>query len=101
MTTVRPSCFGFAVAVHPTDPDTAWFVPAVMDEHRIPVDGKVVVARTRDGVRSFEVDLEAGELRKSGLKFRLQEQPFQVLAMLLERPFTHFVLAGNEVGVRW
>jgi len=34
----------------------------------------------------FEVDLRAGELRKSGLKIRLQEQPFQVLAMLLEHP---------------
>jgi len=32
----------------------------------------------------FEVDLSAGELRKSGVKLRLQEQPFQVLAFLLE-----------------
>jgi hypothetical protein len=39
----------------PHDPDTAWFVPAVKDERRIPVDGEVVVARTRDGGRSFEV----------------------------------------------
>jgi photosystem II stability/assembly factor-like uncharacterized protein len=52
---VQPSVFGFAVAVHPSDPDTAWFVPAVKDETRIPVDGKVVVARTRDGGKSFEV----------------------------------------------
>ncbi len=55
VTTVEPSTFGFAVAVHPTDPDTAWFVPAAKDEQRIPVDGRVVVARTRDGGRSFEV----------------------------------------------
>jgi DNA-binding winged helix-turn-helix (wHTH) protein/Tol biopolymer transport system component len=34
----------------------------------------------------FEADLHVGELRKQGLKIRLQEQPFQVLAMLLERP---------------
>jgi DNA-binding winged helix-turn-helix (wHTH) protein len=33
----------------------------------------------------FELDLAAGELRKSGAKLRLQEQPFQVLAFLLER----------------
>ena len=33
----------------------------------------------------FEVDLRTGELRKHGLRIRLQEQPFQVLAMLLER----------------
>ena len=34
----------------------------------------------------FEVDLRAGELRRQGLKVKLQDQPFQVLAMLLERP---------------
>jgi|SRR5579863_4243081 len=32
----------------------------------------------------FEVDLRAGELRRSGLKIRLQQQPFRVLALLLE-----------------
>lgn len=34
----------------------------------------------------FEVDVTAGELRKLGARLRLQEQPFQVLALLLERP---------------
>jgi DNA-binding winged helix-turn-helix (wHTH) protein len=34
----------------------------------------------------FEVDLSAGELRKTGRRVRLQEQPFQLLALLLERP---------------
>jgi hypothetical protein len=53
VTNVPPSTFGFAVAVHPDDPDTAWFVPAIKDEKRIPVDGRVVVARTRDGGRTF------------------------------------------------
>lgn len=52
---VPPSSFGFAVAAHPSDPKTAWFVPAVKDECRVPVDAKVVVARTRDGGESFEV----------------------------------------------
>lgn len=33
----------------------------------------------------FELDLSAGELRKSGVKLHLQGQPFQVLALLLER----------------
>src|SRR5271170_6928319 len=32
----------------------------------------------------FEVDLAAGELRKNGARIRLQEQPFQVLAALLQ-----------------
>src|SRR5262249_38603199 len=52
---LAPSAFGFAVAVHPGDPDTAWFVPAVSDERRIPADGRVVVTRTRDGGRTAEV----------------------------------------------
>jgi DNA-binding winged helix-turn-helix (wHTH) protein len=34
----------------------------------------------------FELDVRAGELRRSGVKLRLQEQPFQVLCMLLEHP---------------
>jgi cholera toxin transcriptional activator len=34
----------------------------------------------------FEANLALGELRKNGAKIRLQEQPFQVLAVLLERP---------------
>ena len=49
------SCFGFAVVVHPNDADTAWFVPAIKDEHRVPVNGELAVTRTRDGGRSFEV----------------------------------------------
>jgi hypothetical protein len=52
---VPPSSFGFGVAVHPRDPDTAWFVPGIKDEKRIPVDGKLVVTRTRDGGKSFDV----------------------------------------------
>jgi len=55
----RPSKFGFAVAVHPKDPDTAWFVPAQKDEFRYPVDGKLVVSRTKDGGKSFEI-IDAG-----------------------------------------
>lgn len=34
----------------------------------------------------FEVNLETGDLRRNGAKVRLQEQPFQVLAALLEKP---------------
>src|ERR1700730_9748260 len=34
----------------------------------------------------YEIDLEAGELRKHGRRIRLQEQPFQVLALLLVQP---------------
>ncbi len=59
-----PSAFGFAVAPHPADPLTAWFAPAVKDECRVPVDGRLVVTRTRDGGQSFET-LDGGLPREA------------------------------------
>jgi Tol biopolymer transport system component/DNA-binding winged helix-turn-helix (wHTH) protein len=46
------------------------------------------LATTRKVIRFglFEADLVSQELRKSGIKIKIQEQPFQILAMLLERP---------------
>jgi DNA-binding winged helix-turn-helix (wHTH) protein len=35
---------------------------------------------------AFEVDLEERELRRSGRRIKIQEQPFQILVLLLERP---------------
>src|SRR5947209_4496033 len=35
---------------------------------------------------TFEVDVSAGELRKQGVRIKLQEQPFHVLTVLLQRP---------------
>jgi len=55
VTDIKPSNFGFAVAVHPEQGDTAWLVPGISDEKRIPVDGKVVVTRTRDGGGHFDI----------------------------------------------
>lgn len=52
---VKPSVFGFGVAAHPDDADRAWFAPARKDEFRIPVDGKFVITRTRDGGKSFDI----------------------------------------------
>ena len=49
------SSFGFPVAVHPTQPRTAWFVPAHSDQKRAPIDGRVVVNRTRDGGATFDL----------------------------------------------
>lgn len=54
LTGVEPSTFGFPVVVHPANPDTAWFVPEIKDEKRIPRDGRLVVTRTRNGGKSFE-----------------------------------------------
>ena len=34
----------------------------------------------------FELDAKAGKLHRNGIKVKLQDQPFQVLAILLERP---------------
>jgi hypothetical protein len=54
-----PSTFGFGVAVHPAHPDTAWFVPAVKDESRIPKDARFVVTKTTDAGQSGKaLDLE-------------------------------------------
>jgi TolB-like protein/DNA-binding winged helix-turn-helix (wHTH) protein/Tfp pilus assembly protein PilF len=55
------------------------------------VGGSVVavpqgLARAVIRFSSFEVDLRAGELRRDGVKIKLQEQPFRVLALLLEHP---------------
>ena len=58
----------------------------------------VVIKSTNGGVKlpelsnhavrfgSFEVNFASAEIRKHGVRLRLQEQPFQVLAALLERP---------------
>ena len=45
--------FGFAVVAHPNDPQTAWFVPAIKDEIRMPRDGALCVTRTRDGGKTL------------------------------------------------
>jgi photosystem II stability/assembly factor-like uncharacterized protein len=47
--------FGFAVVAHPRDAQTAWFVPAIKDEIRMPRDGALCVTRTSDGGKSWEI----------------------------------------------
>src|SRR6516165_563288 len=47
---------------------------------------------------TFEVDLQAQELRKAGLRLKLSGQPFQVLAILLEKPGT--VVTREELQKR-
>jgi cholera toxin transcriptional activator len=54
-------------------------LPAAVSKPPISPAGKTL----RFGV--FEVDMTAGELRKNGARIRLQEQPFQILAYLLDR----------------
>jgi photosystem II stability/assembly factor-like uncharacterized protein len=50
-----PSSFGFALAIHPRDPDTAWVVPEEGAENRVTCNGELGVYRTRDAGESWEV----------------------------------------------
>jgi DNA-binding winged helix-turn-helix (wHTH) protein len=58
-----------------------------MDTHPSPV---------RFGV--FELDLRTGELRKKGMKVKLDGQPIQILTLLLERPGE--LLTHEEIRTR-
>jgi len=49
-----PSDFGFAMAIHPQDPDCAWIVPLESDEFRCTPEGKLRVYRTRDAGAKWE-----------------------------------------------
>jgi len=48
--------------------------------------GRVDITRQNISFGEFELNVRAGELRKGGRRIRLQEQPFQILVMLLEHP---------------
>jgi hypothetical protein len=49
-----PSDFGFGVAVHPEDPDSAWIVPLESDGFRCTPEGKLRVYRTRNAGQQWE-----------------------------------------------
>lgn len=49
-----PSDFGFPIAIHPRDPDSAWIVPLESDEFRCTPGGKLRVYRTRDAGGSWQ-----------------------------------------------
>src|SRR5690348_6007458 len=61
--------------------------PSVSDESnppkREPSEGEAPPL-LRFGI--FDLNIQTGELRKAGLRMRLQEQPFKLLSVLLERP---------------
>jgi hypothetical protein len=90
---VRPSAFGFAVAVDQGDPDRAWFVPAVADSQRIRVEGAPAVSRTRDGGRSFEA-----------LRGGLPQHDAYLLVYrhgLAASPDGRFLAMGSTTGALW
>jgi Sortilin, neurotensin receptor 3, len=49
-----PSDFGFPIAIHPSDPDSAWIVPLESDAFRCTPEGRLRVYRTRDGGAHWE-----------------------------------------------
>ncbi len=49
-----PSDFGFACAIHPEDPDTAWIVPLKSDQFRVTPDAKLRVYRTTNGGKDWK-----------------------------------------------
>jgi photosystem II stability/assembly factor-like uncharacterized protein len=49
-----PSDFGFAMAIHPEDPDSAWIVPLESDQFRCTPEGKLRVYRTRDAGKRWQ-----------------------------------------------
>ena len=50
-----PSDFGFALAIHPRDPDTAWVVPEDGAANRVTSNGRLGVYHTRDAGASWEL----------------------------------------------
>jgi DNA-binding response OmpR family regulator len=66
----------------------------------VPKSAQSSARRRFDG---FEVDLFSGEIWKDGNRLRLQDQPFQVLRVLLERPgeiVTREELRNTSMGCR-
>lgn len=96
------SSFGFAVAVHPRDPDMAWFAPAVADSKRVPVDAALVVNRTRDGGKTFQT-LHSGLPQKDcyDLVYRHGLAVADDGTTLLMGTTTGNLYASNDAGESW
>jgi photosystem II stability/assembly factor-like uncharacterized protein len=67
-----PSDFGFAMAVHPHDADTAYIVPLESDEFRCTPEGRLRVYRTRDAGKSWQ-PLTRGLPQKDALETVLRD----------------------------
>jgi len=67
-----PSDFGFGMAVHPHDPDTAYIVPLESDEFRCTPEGRLRVYRTRDAGGSWQ-PLTRGLPQKDALETVLRD----------------------------
>jgi photosystem II stability/assembly factor-like uncharacterized protein len=67
-----PSDFGFCLAVHPHDAETAYIVPIESDEYRCTPEGKLRVYCTRNGAKSWEA-LTRGLPQKDALETVLRD----------------------------
>ncbi|HLJ76000.1 MAG TPA: protein kinase, partial [Acidobacteriaceae bacterium] len=67
-----PSDFGFALLVHPANPDCVYFVPVESDEFRCACDGRLRVYRTRNAGASWEA-LSRGLPQKSAYETVLRD----------------------------
>ena len=87
-----PARFGFPVAVHDTDPDVAWVVPAESDATRTTIDGSLLVCRTEDGGRTWQE-------QRAGLP---QEHAYDVVYRhALDRQDDELVFGSTTGNVYW
>jgi hypothetical protein len=94
--------FGFAVAAHPRDPQTAWFVPALKDEIRMPRDGAFWVTRTSDGGSTWQVMREGLPQRDAyDLIYRHGLDVDQSGARLAMGSTTGALWTSDDGGERW
>ena len=98
-----PSDFGFAMAIHPHDPDTVFIVPLEADTFRCVPEGRLRVYRTRDGARSWQ-PLTRGLPQKEAFETVLRDA---LTTDTLPRAGVYFgtrsgkVFASRDGGGRW
>jgi photosystem II stability/assembly factor-like uncharacterized protein len=81
-----PSDFGFPIAIHPSDPESAWIVPLESDAFRCTPEGRLRVYRTRDGGAHWEA-LSDGLPQDGAYETVLRDA---LAADSLERPGVYF-----------
>jgi hypothetical protein len=98
-----PSDFGFAMAIHPHDPETVYIVPLESDQFRCTPEGRLRVYRTRDGARSWE-PLTRGLPQKDAFETVLRDA---LCTDRLPRAGVYFgtrsgkVFGSSDGGERW
>jgi BNR/Asp-box repeat len=98
-----PSDFGFPVAVHPHDPDTAWIVPLEADAFRCTPEGKLRVYRTNDAGASWN-PMTGGLPQENAYECVLRDA---MTVDTLETPGVYFgtrsgkVFASADAGESW